>query len=252
MNVILLTWCQWASEIFLKTNRKHVSKGGITVKGRQWGQTAWCPSVTLRGTWTSRGAASQGTNLFAFPNDPHSKPKQSYFNFWLPAQGLLKMYQWHKEGLDMGLETRYFDMIIPMPSPISAMPGMLHPQPQCPHLSWESLWQCAELLGGAHCHCKVWLYTIVILKRIERPAAPLWSLLPWLLSPGAAEKEDAVGACAAMTCRDERDALHCEERGVNKLQALYALHFMCLGGAQQGGSHCPLCAHFHCPAWHLH
>lgn len=39
-----------------------------------------------------------------------------------------------------------------------------------------------------------------------------------------------VGVCAAMTCRDERDALHCEGRGANKLQALCALHFMCLGG----------------------
>lgn len=27
---------------------------------------------------------------------------------------------------------------------------------------------------------------------------------------------------------------------------------MCPGGPQQGGSPCPLCAHFQCPAWHLH
>lgn len=164
MNVILLTWCQGALEIFLKNNRKHVSEDGVTVKGRQWGWRAWCPSMTFRGTWTPWGAASQGTNHFAFPNHSHSKPKWSYFNFWLPAQGLLKMHQRYKKGLDAGLE-------------ISAMPAMLHSQPQCPHLSWELLWECAELLGGAHHHCEVWLYTIIIFERIDISWTPCSSPL---------------------------------------------------------------------------
>lgn len=63
------------------------------------------------------------------------------------------MYQRHQEGLDVGLETRYFSVIIPMPSQISATPGTLHPQR--PHLSWKLLWERAELLGGAHHHYEV-------------------------------------------------------------------------------------------------
>lgn len=134
------------------------------------------------------------------------------------AQGLLKMCQRHKEGLDVGLETRCFSVIIPTPSLISAMPGVLLPQPWCPHLLHQGVpGVCRALRGHSLLPQSVITHNKTkkreFIQFIESCSSPLiLARFPRGCSRLAAEKEDAVGVRAATACRDERDTLYHDER----------------------------------------
>lgn len=112
-------------------------------------------------------------------------------------------------------------------------------------------------LGGAHRHCKVWLYAIIIFKRIDTSWMPCSS--PLILAPMAAQPrgcwEGRHSGCVCshyMPWWEGCPPLWRERSKQAPGTVCSAFHVSGVGGAQQGGSPCPLCAHFQCPAWHLH
>lgn len=150
------------------------------------------------------------------------------------------------------------------------MPGRLLPQPCVPICYIKMLqrlfWEHVELLGVSHYHCDVLLNILKFKKEgsfsmnqvLQLPFDPC-SFSPWLFLPGCWEGRCSGGMHSHGTLWCERDDLHHNKRGVNKLQAPYALCFTCSWWGPQHPRRRPLLcvcvcarAHFQHAAQHLH